>query len=221
VLEVRGVRGGEGRAVHEPRGRQSRRADACYAHWRARVGGAVSARVNLTGRRYGTRTVLALVAGTGGKRSRWLCRCDCGATRVMARDSVRRSHGRKCHACAALALSKDLRGERSGRLVVLERVAAPRASRGQGAWWLCECDCGERVKVRSRSLVGRTTRSCGCLLKQNRFVKNKPKQAPKPPPRVGPKPPPDNRPGAWQRAVAKLVAMRSAARLARLPEAAE
>lgn len=28
--------------------------------------------------------------------------------------------------------------------------------------WLCQCDCGNKVKVRSWNLIGKKTYSCGC-----------------------------------------------------------
>lgn len=53
----------------------------------------------------------------------------------------------------------DLTGQRFGRLVVEAR--AP--NEGRGSAWACLCDCGKSSVVRSASLRGGLTASCGCL----------------------------------------------------------
>lgn len=50
-------------------------------------------------------------------------------------------------------------GDRFGRLTVINR--AP--SRSDHAYWSCACDCGSTVIVRSSSLTGGKTSSCGCV----------------------------------------------------------
>lgn len=53
----------------------------------------------------------------------------------------------------------DLKGQRFGRLAVVERAAG-----GQGiSQWLCVCDCGRRKTVSSNTLKSGNARSCGCL----------------------------------------------------------
>ena len=54
---------------------------------------------------------------------------------------------------------KDLAEKRFGRLVAIE--ISHRASRC--IYWLCKCDCGNEVRVRSRNLLRGDTHSCGCL----------------------------------------------------------
>lgn len=55
--------------------------------------------------------------------------------------------------------SKDIVGLRVGRLVV-----NCLSERGNGLWWLCDCDCGGSVVLRTNQLIGaRPTKSCGCL----------------------------------------------------------
>lgn len=59
----------------------------------------------------------------------------------------------------------DLTGQRFGRLTVVERVedwiypsGKPRPQ------WLCHCDCGNDIIVKSHRLLNRETKSCGCLI---------------------------------------------------------
>lgn len=53
----------------------------------------------------------------------------------------------------------DLKGQRFGRLVVIEEAERT----GRKTYWLCKCDCGSFVKVPTASLNNGHTKSCGCL----------------------------------------------------------
>ena len=59
-------------------------------------------------------------------------------------------------------LKYDLRGQRYGRLLVLER--AP--NKGHKVMWTCRCDCGSIIDARSCSLISGLIRSCGCYQKE-------------------------------------------------------
>ena len=50
-------------------------------------------------------------------------------------------------------------GEKHGRLLVLERVE----NRGNGTWWKCRCDCGNKHVVAGGALKSGNVKSCGCL----------------------------------------------------------
>lgn len=56
----------------------------------------------------------------------------------------------------------DLTGQRFERLTVLRQ--AP--NMGKRRAFLCACDCGEHVEVRSEHLRGARVRSCGCIRKE-------------------------------------------------------
>lgn len=53
----------------------------------------------------------------------------------------------------------DLTEQRFGKLVVIKRVP----NKNKRTMWLCKCDCGNEVEVRSDQLRGGITKSCGCL----------------------------------------------------------
>jgi hypothetical protein len=53
----------------------------------------------------------------------------------------------------------DIAGMRFGRLVVLSFHGI----RGHKAFWVCACDCGQRVIVQGKRLRAGHTRSCSCL----------------------------------------------------------
>lgn len=63
--------------------------------------------------------------------------------------------------------SLDLKGQRFGRLLVLDK--AP--NQGKRTAWKCKCDCGNEVIVLTEKLRrndSSPTRSCGCLQKESR-----------------------------------------------------
>lgn len=58
----------------------------------------------------------------------------------------------------------DIKGNRYGKLVVVERL--PTDGKGQSILWLCKCDCGNETYVRANMLRSGHTQSCGCLVKE-------------------------------------------------------
>lgn len=54
----------------------------------------------------------------------------------------------------------DLKGQRFGRLTVIEK--APKRGTSTNARWLCECDCGNTVEVLGTTLRRGESNSCGC-----------------------------------------------------------
>jgi hypothetical protein len=61
--------------------------------------------------------------------------------------------------------ARQMKGERFGRLLVLERAPA----NGSGAaMWRCRCDCGQIVVRVGTNLRSAHTQSCGCLSAEKR-----------------------------------------------------
>lgn len=56
----------------------------------------------------------------------------------------------------------DLTGQRFGRLTVLSELGK---AKDGGTIWMCLCDCGNEVQVKSGNLRSGHTLSCGCLMK--------------------------------------------------------
>ena len=54
--------------------------------------------------------------------------------------------------------TKDLTGQRNGKLVALEK--AP--SRNNHTYWLCQCDCGNTKEIQTAHLTSGASTSCGC-----------------------------------------------------------
>ena len=61
---------------------------------------------------------------------------------------------------------KNLIGKRYGRLTVIENTGKKAHSREN--IYLCKCDCGNTIEVRSGLLTQEKTKSCGCLYRETR-----------------------------------------------------
>ena len=62
---------------------------------------------------------------------------------------------------------KDLIGKRYGRLIVVKKTG--KKARGKENVYLCKCDCGNTVEVRSGLLSQGRKKSCGCLYRDTRI----------------------------------------------------
>ena len=68
--------------------------------------------------------------------------------------------------------SVDYSGQRFGRLLVL-REGEPSIWRGERMKrWLCACDCGSQITIRSHCFTTGNTRSCGCLCRELASVRS-------------------------------------------------
>lgn len=56
----------------------------------------------------------------------------------------------------------DLTGQKFGRWTVLERAPKPEGNTSTCAFWLCQCECGNKKVVSSNSLRQGKSLSCGC-----------------------------------------------------------
>lgn len=63
----------------------------------------------------------------------------------------------------------DLTGRRFGRLLVIRRAENDFKGRSK---WVCRCDCGAMTIVRTSSLSGENTKSCGCLWRETMLRSN-------------------------------------------------
>lgn len=123
-----------------------------------------------TGERHGKLLVLDLItSGEEFDRIRnystsavWLCSCDCGVIKAVTAERLQK--GAKSCGCSLKTI--DETGNRYGRLVVIEKVAADHpvklSSKELGAIWRCACDCGNTTLARGTALRYGNTLSCGC-----------------------------------------------------------
>lgn len=126
----------------------------------------MSAKIDLTGERYGQLVVLRESRRPSGK-GMWVCKCDCGNMTTVSRRNLRSGHTKSC-GCLRVSSGekniKDLTGHRFGRLTVQKRYEKQKNRRR--VEWECICDCGQRVVVEGLNLASGHTQSCGCLQKE-------------------------------------------------------
>lgn len=125
-------------------------------------------RIDLTGKRFGNLTV---IRDDGTKNTKgeimWLCKCDCGNTKHIYHYSLV-SKKKPTKSCGCLQkkvvkqnLTENLTGKKFGRLEVIKKVAAKKRVK-----WLCKCECGNEKEVWAHLLKSGTTKSCGCIQKE-------------------------------------------------------
>lgn len=122
---------------------------------------------NLDGKRFGSLTVEHITDQRNSYgRLLYICRCDCGNTRLATAANLKRGEITRCEACQGKSRMKDLTGQRFGKLVAIKPADPPTAKRTTYKW-LCVCDCGNVVSVSVNALTTRKTKSCSCVQADN------------------------------------------------------
>ena len=118
---------------------------------------------NLVGQRFGYLTVLEATNERSGGSIIWKCICDCGKECYIPTSNLSRKHTQSCGCkTAALigeALHLDLLNKKFNQLTVIKKLSV----KNQETWWLCECDCGNKIEVAGWQLTTGHVGSCGCL----------------------------------------------------------
>ena len=118
---------------------------------------------DITGQRFGHLLVLEQVPKPSHCKSNgayFKCKCDCGNEKIVMGKSLRNGKTKSC-GCHMDQIT-DLTGRRFGHLVV-EKLDNNTENRGNGAMWICRCDCGNFTSISYSNLLG-GQQSCGCLI---------------------------------------------------------
>ena len=121
---------------------------------------------DLSGQKFGRLTVLekvdSQVTPNGTKRTMWKCQCDCGNVVIRSQQNIRTAKHASCGCWKSELTSErkleDFRGQRFGRLTVIEKAEKTHMS----TRWRCKCDCGNEITVIAQNLKRGHTMSCGC-----------------------------------------------------------
>lgn len=124
---------------------------------------------DLTGRRFGKVVVISYAGQRmrpgGTKYSVWNCHCDCGTDCVLVAADLLRGRSKSCGCLRKYGANRiDLKGQRFGRLTVLHEDVTEICHGVRFSRWICRCDCGNEVSVRTNSLRTGHIKSCGCML---------------------------------------------------------
>ena len=123
----------------------------------------MSRAADLTGRRFGSLTVLERTGQQENRYWTWRCVCDCGKEIVVSTKHLSRGSINSCGCGKKVPTEKmpnDLTGKRYGKLTVLR--FDKQLENGKTSW-LCQCDCGNQCVVTADSLHHLKRKSCGCL----------------------------------------------------------
>ena len=99
----------------------------------------------------------------------WICKCDCGKEISVQGHHLLSGETQSC-GCYRIdqlrnAIKLDLTGQRFGKLTVIKEAQSIKEPSGQvRSAWLCKCDCGKEVIIKTINLRNGDTKSCGCLI---------------------------------------------------------
>lgn len=144
--------------------------------------------INLIGQRFGKLTVIERApdgrSPSGGSIVRWWCLCDCQQGKekpnfvIKVGTQLRAGHGWSCGCDVqekrSKSLTKNLVGQRFGRLTVVEYAGTKKYGSSSNALWKCICDCQldkpeEERKycyLTTNELTSGNTQSCGCYWRE-------------------------------------------------------
>lgn len=122
-------------------------------------------KINRLGQRFGKLVVIeevGVVNKSGKKRISWLCKCDCGNTKVFIGTNLLKNSDTKSCGCDSYSWRYnfvDLVGQKFGDLEVIELCSEKTKTRG--SLWLCKCVCGNTTKLASNCLTSGNNKTCG------------------------------------------------------------
>ena len=119
-------------------------------------------------------TVLDIVRMGKYNRPHAICECECGTVKPVWVSNLINNRSKDC-GCGRKAMlretrSKDLVGQRFGKLVAVELLEE--SNKFKRRVYKCKCDCGNEINVPTSSLTTHHTSSCGCLVSYyNMYIK--------------------------------------------------
>lgn len=130
----------------------------------------------LVGKKFGRLTVVSFEGVNNHRKAIWMCDCDCGNTKTVVGSSLISGGTVSCGCYQSSEtkkrFSKDMTGKKFNRLTVINREGTHVSGRSKLALWRCKCECGKEVVVRGSSLRNGTTKSCGCVQRENASIAN-------------------------------------------------
>lgn len=116
--------------------------------------------IDLVGHCFGRLVVLSRSTTS----AKWVCRCDCGNLVEVTTTHLKTGHTKSC-GCLQKDIASEVRGinlngQRFGFLTV-EGLDIEKST-SEKKYWICQCDCGNRISVSTGDLRSGNTQSCGC-----------------------------------------------------------
>ena len=115
-------------------------------------------------KKYGLLTPIELTKDKNN-RTAWLCKCDCGNTKIVRGPDLRTGRVTSCGYKCPLRYTRngtfiDETGNKYGKLTVLYRANLDHTTKVK---WHCKCECGNECDVSGSDLRNGKQQSCGCM----------------------------------------------------------
>lgn len=129
---------------------------------------------DLCGQKFGKLIVIEraqdFIQDNGRKRTQFLCKCECGNTTIARAENLKNGNTKSCGCLVKEKCSKlgkqnkdksiiNLVGQKFNKLEVIK--ITNKRSKNREVIYLCRCDCGNEVEIRSSSLSSGNSKSCG------------------------------------------------------------
>lgn len=133
---------------------------SCGCLQKEKMSAANKRNIDLVGHRFGRLVVLSRSATS----AKWVCRCDCGNLVEVTTTHLKTGHTKSC-GCLQKDIASEVRGinlngQRFGLLTV-EGLDIEKST-SEKKYWICHCNCGNRISVSTGDLRSGNTQSCGC-----------------------------------------------------------
>lgn len=121
-------------------------------------------KLDLTNKKFGR-----LVAKTSSKNKNilgWDCECECGNKKWFPTFQLTNGNAKSC----GCIHTTSLLGKKFGWLSVF---GFDGYGVGDKPYWMCECECGNKISVYGKYLTGNKTTNCGCKTEELRSKANR------------------------------------------------
>lgn len=122
--------------------------------------------INIDGQNFGYLTALEQVIFTTPTNGRsYLCTCICGQEVIRKVSNLRKGGNNQSCGCKYYSYyedSFDLTGQKLGDLLISKRLGTHKSSKS--VLYLCECICGNSIKLTSKTLQRNKIKNCGCKM---------------------------------------------------------
>lgn len=116
---------------------------------------------DITGQRFGKLTVTKRIENKDN-RPYFLCTCDCGKTKDVSSQNLKKGSVQSCGCFRRESKFKDLTGQIFNRFTVIKENGFLGEGKAKKSAFLCKCVCGEEKTVRGADLLSGKIVSCGC-----------------------------------------------------------
>lgn len=125
--------------------------------------------VDITNKKFGKLTVIAVAGRNNQGEVLWQCKCDCGGDKITTGTRLRKGLTRSCGCLqleqrrimgkSNLNKGRDLTGSKFGRWTVLSKNGK---TENGFILYKCRCECGRIKTVQANTLTSGKSTSCGC-----------------------------------------------------------